>query len=196
MIFPKKCKNNEPTNRHCWHLRLLFSISACNRAYLFFPLPMSHWKMMNIYCTFSKYRNTQVQSHKPKLLSHFIGRESRKGDRASDSYISINTYIQHITLITWHLQYIVIKDLSWRKNFFWRECFFSWFFFCHGRIIVIVSAFVLFIIINIIVLLVGWRLGLTHLCLWLVVLALLRTEEKKTLQLKMANEALIEFIQT
>lgn len=131
----------------------------------------------------SKYRNTRVQSHKP-LLSHFIGRESRKGDRVSDSYIS-NTYIQHITLITWHLQYIVIKDLSWRKNFSVGMLFFlDFFFFCHRRIIVIVSAFVLFIIINIIVLLVGWRLVVTRLRLWLVVLALLWTE-KWRLELKM-----------
>lgn len=162
---------------------------------------MSHWKMMNIYCTFlnTETHKVKVQSHNPKLLSRFIGRESRKGDRAGDSYISINTYIQHITLITWHLQYIVIKDLSWRKEeLFQWECFFFdfiFFFFCHGRIIVFVSAFVLFIIINIIVLLVGWWLGVTHLRLWLVVLALLWTE-KNTLQLKMITGDLSQFIHT
>lgn len=81
----------------------------------------------------SKYRYTQVQSHKPWFWSHFIGRESRKWDREDKSYISINTYTQHITLRTWHLQYIIIKDLSWRKNIFQWEClsfllFFSFFF--------------------------------------------------------------------
>lgn len=132
----------------------------------------------------SKYRYTQVQSHEPRLFSHFIGRESRKWDRVGKSYTSINTYTQHITLITWHLQYRIIKDLSWRKEeLFSVGMLFSglfsvfFFFFCNGSIIVLASAFVLFIIRNVIVLLVGRWLGLVRLCLWLVVLALLREEK-------------------
>lgn len=60
--------------------------------------------------------------------------------------------------------------------------FFCFVFFCNGRIIVLASAFVLFIIRNVIVLLVGRWLGLVHLCLWLVVLALLRKRERGDFQ--------------
>lgn len=58
------------------------------------------------------------------------------------------------------------------KNFYQWECFFL-----DGSIIVLFSPFVLFIIRNIIVLLVGWWLGLMLLRLWFVVLALLGRQE-------------------
>lgn len=176
--FPKKCKNKEPTNRHCRHLRGYYCFHICLQPDIFiFSSPNVSLEDDEHLLHISKYRYTQVQSHKPRLWSHFIGRESRKWDREDKSYISINTYTQHITLITWHLQYIIIKDLSWRKNIFQWECFFV--VFCNGGIIVIVSAFVLFIIRNIIVLLVGWWLGLMLLRFWLIVLALLWKKKKK-----------------
>lgn len=125
--------------------------------------------------------NTKSQAQ--TLVSfHWEGIKER---RQSERFLHLNKhlhpthYINNMTFTIYSHKRFVLKE----ELFQW-ECFFSWFLFCHGRIIVIVSAFVLFIIINIIVLLVGWRIVVMRLRLWLVVLALLWTE-KRTLQLKM-----------
>lgn len=116
-------KKKEPTNRHCRHLRGYYCIHICLQPVIFiFSTPNVSLEDDEHLLHISKYRYAQVQSHKPWLWSHFVGRESRKWDREDKSYISINTYTQHITLRTWHLQYIIIKDLSRRKNIFQWEC--------------------------------------------------------------------------
>lgn len=59
---------------------LLFFISACNRTYFIFPLPMSHWKMMNIYCTF-----LNTDTHKYKVTSPGSGLISLGGSQGNET---------------------------------------------------------------------------------------------------------------
>lgn len=72
---------------------------------------------------------------------------------------------------------IYIKRFVLKEEHFQWECLCFLFVFCNGGIFVIVSAFVRFIIRNIIVLLVGWWLEQMLLRLGLVVLALLGKQE-------------------
>lgn len=136
----------------------------------------------------SKYRYTQVQSHKPRLVSfHWEGiKEMRRRGQILrlNKYLHPTHYINNMTFTIYNHKRFVFKE---GRTFFSGNAFF---FFCNGSIIVIVSAFVLFIIRNIIVLLVGWWLVLMLLRLWLVVLALLGTEEVilRNRQLKSAAE--------
>lgn len=122
--FQRNAKKEKPTNRHCQHLRGYYCIHICLQPviFIFFHSQCLIGRWWTSIAHISNYRYTQVQSHKPWLWSHFVGRESRKWDWEDKSYISVNTYTQHITLTTWHLQYIIIKDLSWRKNIFQWEC--------------------------------------------------------------------------
>lgn len=93
-----------------------------------------------------------------------------------DKYLHPTHYINNMTFTIYNHKRFVLKE---GRTLFSGNAFFLIFFlfFCNGSIILLVSAFVLFIVRNIIVLLVGWWLGLMLLRLWLVVLALLGTEE-------------------
>lgn len=88
-----------------------------------------------------------------------------------NKYLHPTHYVNNMTFTIYNNKRFVFKEEHFSVGMLFC-CFF-----CNRGIIVIVSAFVLFIIRNIIVLLVGWWLGLMLLRFGLVVLALLGREE-------------------
>lgn len=77
----KKCKTKkkEPTNRLCRHIGGYYCFHICLQPDIFiFSAPNVSLEDDKHLLHISKYRYTQVQSHRPWLWSHFIGRESRK----------------------------------------------------------------------------------------------------------------------
>lgn len=83
-----------------------------------------------------------------------------------NKYLHPTHYINNMTFTIYNNKRFVLKEEHFSVGMLFVV-------FCNRGIIVIVSAFVLFIIRNIIVLLVGWWLGLMLLRFWLIVLALL-----------------------
>lgn len=59
---------------------LLFSYLLATGHIYFFPLPMSHWKMMNIYCTF-----LNTDTHKHKVTSPGSGLISLGGNQGNET---------------------------------------------------------------------------------------------------------------
>lgn len=59
---------------------IIVFISVCNRTNLFFPLPMSHWKLVNIYCT-----SLNTDTHKYKVTSPGFGLISLGGNQGNET---------------------------------------------------------------------------------------------------------------
>lgn len=91
-----------------------------------------------------------------------------------NKYLHPTHYINNMTFTIYNNKRFVLKE----EHFSVGMLVFLFFVFLQQGIIVMVSAFVLFIVRNIIVLLVGWWLGLVLLRFWLIVLALL--EKRRT----------------
>lgn len=138
---------------------------------------MSHWKIVNIYCTFLNTDTHSTKSQAPALVSfHWEGiKEMRLRGQILhfNKYLHPTHYINNMTFTIYNKRFVLKEE-----HFQWECLSFLLYFFCNGGIIVIVSAFVRFIVRNIIVLLVGWWLGPRLLCFRLVVLALLGKEEQ------------------
>lgn len=116
---------------------------------------MLHWKMMNIYCTF-----LNTDTHKYKVTSPGSGLISLGGNQRNETkrtvpqlnkYLHPTHYINNMTFTIYNNKRFVLKEEHFSVGML---VFFV--VFCNRGIIVIVSAFVLFIVRNVIVLLVGW----------------------------------------